>query len=454
MATLFEKMPTSQRFAFGLLSALAWIRGNALMRTVYRVMPAAVRARLNARLTERAHARLRFTRNPRWEKQPATAHLVRPVAFSGGPGVNVFGYLSGEFGLGESARLYSRSLLDANVPCSFFNIDLALPHGMKDDSFADMLGDQAPHSSNLIFVNPDFLQQAMQNAGEGHFKGRRNIACWFWELPRIPLDWSPAIAQVDAILVASRFVEDAFRAVTDKPILRVPLPYYPGPDSGLARSDLGLQSDDFIFLCMFDFHSSVARKNPQAVIEAFKQAFPERKDVRLLIKSSNGSFHEQALRDLLALTANDSRIIVRDDVIDRAHVRALIRCCDVFVSLHRAEGFGLVMAEAMGLEKPVIATRWSGNLEFMTEKNSCLVDFKLRPVRAGEYPHVPGDEWAEPDVNHAAFFMRELAADHELRGRLGAAARQTVVSRLNPQAVGKMLVEQLGTLDRMAGSTS
>ncbi len=447
-------MSADQRSAFGLLSALAWIRGNALLRMAYRIVPASLRARLNARLTEQAHARLRFARNSRWKNRPATLPLIRPTAAHGASGVNVFGYLSGEFGLGESARLYSRSLMDANMPCSFFNIDLDLPHGMDDDSFANLFGDAAPYDSNLIFVNPDFLQQAIANVGEEHFRGKCNIACWFWELPRIPLEWSPAIAQVDAILVASRFVEEAFRAVTDKPILRVPLPYYPGPDSGLTRSDLGLETEALIFLCMFDFHSSVARKNPQAAIEAFKRAFPEGEGVRLLIKSSNGNSHEQALRDLLALTADDPRIIVRDDIIDRAHVQALIRCCDVFVSLHRAEGFGLVMAEAMGLGKPVVATRWSGNLEFMDEQNSCLVDFGLRPVRAGEYPHVPGDEWAEPDVDHAARFMRQLAADHALRHRLGVAAREAVVTQLNPDAVGAKLAEQLCILGRMAGSTS
>ena len=291
--------------------------------------------------------------------------------------------------------------------------------------------------------------------GHARFEGKPRVACWFWELPQIPGEWLPAIQNVDAILVASAFVEDAFRKVTDKPIIRVPLPYYPSVDSGLTRRDFGLEEGVYQFLCMFDFHSSMARKNPLAVIDAFKRAFPTRADVRLLIKSSNGHFHQQALRELLAQTANDVRVVVRDDIIEKAHVQSLLRCCDAFVSLHRAEGFGLVMAEAMGLGKPVIATRWSGNLEFMTRDNSCLVDFELRPVRTGEYPHVPGDVWAEPDVDDAARHMKYLVEDREWAAGLGKSARESLLAQLDPYAIGMQLAEKMASVKALhAGSTT
>jgi len=296
------------------------------------------------------------------------------------------------------------------------------------------------------FVNPDYLDVALTSIGHARMQGRHVIACWFWELDVIPESWLPAIEHVDEIMVASGFLEAAFRKVTDKPILRVPIPLSERPDSGLQRTDFGLPERKFIFLCSFDFHSFVARKNPHAVIGAFRAAFPHgRDDVRLLVKSSNGHMHPDALRELIAVTGGDARVILRDEVIEAAHVHALQRCCDAYVSLHRAEGFGLGLAECMALGKPVIATGWSGNLEFMTPSNACLVGYKLVPV-AGRYPESDGAMWAEADVMDAANAMRRLADNPQGAIELGRTASRDIREHLAPERAARHLSARLREL--------
>lgn len=437
------------RSGLALLNLSAWIRQQGWMRVFYRRLPQSLRDRVSALLAARASARARFVRTPAWtcERAAVPASLTPVAPAPGAGGVNILGYIRGQFGLAESARMYARALIDAGVPVALHDIDLDLPHGWNDRSLDPWIGDATPHPVSIIFVNPDYLQPALQRIGRARLQGRRLIACWFWELERIPDDWLPAIDQVDEIMVASAFVEDAFRRATDKPILRVKLPLSEVHDSGLQRADFGLEDGKFVFLCTFDFNSWIARKNPFAVVEAFTRAFSqERDDVRLLVKSSNGFRHPDKFLHLLKAAAVDPRIVVRDEVIDRAHVNALQRCCDVYVSLHRAEGFGLGLAECMVMGKPVIATKWSGNLEFMDEGNSCLVGFRMVNVAPGEYPGGDGQRWAEADVDEAATWMRRLVDEPGLARRIGEAARNSVSRTLAPERTAAAIFERVSQL--------
>jgi glycosyltransferase involved in cell wall biosynthesis len=223
----------------------------------------------------------------------------------------------------------------------------------------------------------------------------------------------------------------------------------------LVRADFGLEGGDFIFLCSFDFNSYLARKNPLAAIEAFRRAFADRRpNVKLLIKSSNGHRHTENLRALLNAIGDDDRIIVRDEIIDRGDLGALQRCSDAYVSLHRAEGFGLGMAECMRLGKPVIATGWSGNVDFMTSVNSCLVNYRLVPVGEGEYPHYAGQYWAEPNVDHAAELMRRLVDDPEFAASIGTRAAQDIRTRLSPHAAACEIIRRIETRPSQTTSPS
>lgn len=440
-----------------MLNVSAWIRRQRWLQVIYRHFPQHLRNRASSLLASRASEHARFPRSARWDISPSGIDdlPLRASKPAGAIGVNILGYIRGQFGLAESARLYARALIDAGADVALYDIDLDLPHGWDDESLEAWIGMEIPHRVSIIFVNPDYLQPALEQIGEAKLRGGYLIACWFWELETIPAEWIDALVHVDEIMVASRFVEDAFRRVTDKPVLRVPLPLSALPDSGLERADFGLEEDKFTFLATFDFNSWVARKNPFAVLAAFREAFPEgRDDVRLLIKSSNGFRHPDRFRKLLKEVEADNRIVVRDEVIDRSHVNALQRCCDVYVSLHRSEGFGLGLAECMAMGKPVIATNWSGNLEFMDADCAALVSYRLVPVGAGEYPHGDGQHWAEAATGDAAQWMRRLADDPGAARELGNRGRQRVVQVLSQKQAADRILARLQRIeqDRIANA--
>ena len=440
-----------------LLNLSAWIRRQRWLNAIYRHFPKSLRNKLSEALASRASTQIKFPRTPNWERRVrSTASLSGEAArrreFGAAEGVNVFAYARGQFGLGESARLYVRALLAEGYPVAVYNIDIDMPHGMDDTSLDEHIGTDTPYGVNLVFINPDYLDDAIASIGRERLVNRYTIACWFWELENFPEEWLPALQIVDEVMVSSSFIRDVIRPVTDKPILHVPLPIDDVDDSGLTRTDFGLADDAFIFLNSFDFNSFLARKNPFAVIEAFRRAFADgRVNVRLLIKSSNGHRHPDKLRDLLNAAAGDPRILVRDDVIDRSDVQALQRCADVYVSLHRAEGFGLGLAECMRLGKPVIATAWSGNMEFMTPQNSCLVNYRLVPVGEGEYLHYAGQRWADPDIEHAATYMRRLADDRKFAARIGAQAAFDIRDKLSPHTAAERIIQRVKTLSQSSG---
>lgn len=433
----------------GLMSLRTWARGLPLLYALYRCLPHTWRERISRRYVEHMASRVRF---PALPPAPVPTSTASELVKEGNPaqgtqGVNLFAYFRGQFGLAEAARSYALSLIEAGYPVALNDIDIALPHGFDDATFASLLVDEAPHAIGIIFVNPDYLDAAIECIGRSKLDGRYTIACWFWELTRVPDEWLPAIDRVDEIMVASSFVEEAFRAVTRKPITRVPLPVPHHLDSGLTRSDFGLDSDDFIFLTSFDFHSWVARKNPIAAIEAFRLAFRDAPlSVKLLIKTSNGLRHPEEFSELLKFVQKDPRILIRDEIIDRQHLRSLQRCCDVYVSLHRAEGFGLGLAECMSLGKPVIATAWSGNCDFMTKENSCLVPFRLVPVGPGEYLHGENQLWAAPDIAVAAEQMRRLYLDRPFACEIGIRAAAEISHNLSTRNTANLLIGRLAQI--------
>ncbi|MDE2249315.1 MAG: glycosyltransferase family 4 protein [Xanthomonadaceae bacterium] len=432
----------------GLLNLSTWIRRQPWLRAVYRHFPSAVRMRTAQALATYVSERVRFERTPNWKRRPDPSEFESTgsavlTEFGEAIGVNIFACIRGQFGLAEGARLYARALLAEGYPVAIHNIDIDIPHGMDDASFDSHIGEILPHGVNLIFVNPDHLEQAINSIGHSRMGSRYTIACWFWELERFPDEWLPALKLVDEVMVSTGFIEAAVKRVTEKPVWHVPLPVSGGAESGLMRADFGLEEDSFVFLNTFDFNSFLPRKNPQAVIDAFRMAFGDgRQSVKLLIKSSNGHRYPSKLQELLKAADIDRRIIIRDEIIDRADVRALQRCADAYVSLHRAEGFGLGLAECMYMGKPVIATAWSGNMEFMTAQNSCLVDYKLVPVGEGEYIHHAQQRWAEPSIAHAAEQMRRLVEDREYASRLGAQAALDIRNKLSPHEVALQIIRR------------
>lgn len=432
---------------------LAWLRSQGWLRRSYHALPRPVREAGLQLLTRRLQARVRFARTAAWQEWSRKPRLQVPLDRAPGAdpvraGVNIIGYMNGQFGLAEAARSYARALIEQGVPVALRAINLGLPNARADNPLDAYVDDALPHTVSIIFVNPDYLAQALSELGEEHLRGRYLIACWFWELEQIPDTWLPSLDLVDEVMVASTFVEQAVVRVTDKPVLRVPMPLSALVDSGLQRVDFGVPDDAFVFLTTFDFSSRIERKNPEATIRAFMAAFPlERSDVRLVVKSSNGHRFPHWLKHLLALTAGDDRILIRDDVIEREHLTALQRCSDAYVSLHRAEGFGLGMAECMAMGKPVIATAWSGNMAFMDPACAALVDYTLVPVGANQYPGGEGLRWAEADIAQAATWMRRLVDEPGLAAGMGERGRKHVSDVLSGRNAARQIVIRSGEVE-------
>ena len=347
---------------------------------------------------------------------------------TGGPrerteGVNLVGYARGGLGLGEVLRRFAEAARQGGYPFSLVDFDVNLGDRGQDRRLDGWIGTDNPYPVNLFFVNADQMPFAREHFGSAFFSGKRNIGFWFWELENFPLEWQSSLELVDEVWVASRFVQSAIRARTRKTVQQVPLPIEVPLPRRFSRAEFGLPEDGFIFLCSFDFHSYAQRKNPQAAIAAFRAAFP-RGDERatLVVKSINGERMPDLKARIREAAGGDARILLMDSFLDRDRTMGLTEVADCYVSMHRAEGFGLGIAEAMCLGKPVIATAYSGNLDFTHEDNSCLVPARLVPVMPGEYPFGDGQRWAEPDVDRAAAHMRRLASNPGDARAIGQAA--------------------------------
>ena len=284
-----------------------------------------------------------------------------------------------------------------------------------------------------VHVNAPMLAYTLLRQRRTLLRGRRVVGYWAWELPTMPPDWHAGLRFVHEIWVPSRFAAAAIETIAPGRVRVVPpplglLPPLPAP---LDRLAFGLPETAVIVLVAFNLASSFERKNPLAAIAAFRAAFGNRLDRLLVLKVGNPDHFPRDFAAIRAAVACVPNIRIETRVLPAADHAALMAACDIVMSLHRSEGLGLVPAEAMLLGKPVIATGWSGNMEFMDAGSAALVGYRLVPVRDVRRVYdLPGAVWAEPDVREAMVQLRRLADDATERVALGARARKTVIARL------------------------
>ena len=340
------------------------------------------------------------------------------------PGVNIIGYFEAELGLGEIGRKLVLAAERAGIPTSTLTYT-NLAHRQEHPFDARGSGD-APYDTNIICVNAGELRKVRRQLGADMVAGRYTIGVWFWELARFPHELHHAFDFVDEVWVASEFTRAAIAAETEKPVRIVPIPLEPGAPSAVSREKLGLP-EGFLYLFSFDHFSILERKNPIGLVEAFKRAFASGEGPILLIRSTNGDRLPKSLARLEAAATGRQDIRIADGYISSEEKDAVFAACDCYVSLHRSEGLGLTMAEAMGVAKPVIATGYSGNLTFMDETNSYLVRYGMTETPPGCEPYPPGIEWADPDVDHAAELMRHVYERPEESRTVGERARSDLL---------------------------
>jgi len=365
------------------------------------------------------------------------------------PGVNLLGHFESEKGVGEGARSNLRIIQATGVPYVVNNwVD---PFSSNVESAPEMPTSKNPFQANLLTVNADqFVHFA--NTHPSYMRGRFNIGYWAWEMPEFPDEWATSFGYADEIWTPSQFTRDAVASCSPVPVKVVPHSLDPDMrvEGVVDRAKFGLGADVFVFLFFFDFHSYMERKNPLGLIEAYKNAFGDRRDVQLLIKSSHGDVHKEALSALQqACLGSNARVM--DCVLSRDDKQELMMAADCYVSLHRSEGFGLTLAEEMMLGKPVIATAYSGNVDFMSEEDSFLVPYRLITIDQTCGPYKAGYHWAQPDLEYACDLMRHVESHREEAVEKGLRAQSKIRELLHPATIGASVrdrLEELGLLSQ------
>jgi glycosyltransferase involved in cell wall biosynthesis len=359
------------------------------------------------------------------------------------PGINVSGYFRTESGVGAAVRGYVRALRHLGAPLALEDLSDLNINRAEDRTLTRFDADH-PYEVNLVCADVEQHFALLSHLGEEYFDDRYNIAIWAWELPRFPKKWYDRFAYYDEIWVGTSFVANALAPVAPIPVVRIPpvLTMVTAGSREEGRRRLGVSPGEFVFLFIFDFHSHFARKNPLAAIEAFRAAFTPSDPVRLVIKCVNGSSDPSDLKAMRA-AALGHPIFIHDGYWPAEEVRDLIAACDAYVSLHRSEGTGLTISDAMALGKPVIATDWSGNMDFMNVTNSFLVRYALVELTENVGPYQAREIWAEPSVEHAAELMRLVFEKPQEAGLRGQAAKQQIETNYSEKQVANLIRERL-----------
>jgi len=351
----------------------------------------------------------------------------------GSPGVNLVGYASYALGIGEDLRTTYAALQAADVPVAVldFASGSSLDH-RRELSLEAVIETDAPFATTLVCLTPEeFLRMLESEQGHASLPGRYVIGYWPWELPAWPRAWLPALKHVDEVWVSTNYIANALRSHTRLPLRVMPLCVEPPgqclepltPEQRLAaRHEYNFEPEATLFCFSFDLNSHLERKNPWGCIRAFQQAFPpalaggERSDVGLVIKTYAPSEAHRDWEELKRQCQLDPRIRLIETTLSRDALLALYGCCDGFLSLHRAEGFGRGLAEALQLGLDVVATGWSGNTDFCDGPLAHPVPYSLVPVPPAAYPHWPDQHWAEPDLPAAAGLIRAVVDRRQREG--------------------------------------
>lgn len=364
-------------------------------------------------------------------------------------GVNIAGYFRDESGWGSAGRRYLQAIRHTQTPVALCDLS-SITSNRSSDSDVTSFDHEHPHSVNLICVDARHHYGMMAEVGREFFDNRYNVGIWAWELARFPDELYDRFAYYQEIWVATSFIADVLGPIAPTPVVRMPpvLTNTAPASRERGRSLINAFADETVFLFIFDFHSHMARKNPGAAIEAFASAFRRDDNTRLVLKCVN----EQADPDgyaLLKSKVGAARIDILTGYWSAEDMRDLTAGCDAYVSLHRSEGTGLTITDAMALGRPVIATDWSGNTDFMDATNSLPVKYALTQIDETVGPYRKGETWAEPCVEHAAHLMRRVYENWGEATVIGQAAATRIARDYSCEAIAARVHTRLQTISAL-----
>ena len=380
--------------------------------------------------------------------------LKKFVADGTSLGFNLIGWYHGYLGIGESVRLFDRACASIGIPADNINMRLNLDGAQSKELWNKDLVKSGNQEITLIHADApqsfDVRKRHSKELSSRHYK----IGYWAWELSEFPDGWVQYASVFDEIWCPSDFCREAMCSKLPCPVITMPHSIHLDiPDIEqieLIKTRFNLPQNKFLFLFIFDINSYIERKNPFACVKAYQAACKSnlsfRNNTGIVIKLHGASTDSQHLQELIHFKEGIEGLQIINETLTRTELTALECVCDCFVSLHRAEGFGLSVAECMYLGKPVISTNWSATTEFLSMRNGCPVDFRLVQISDSVGPYTQGQYWAEPDIDHASRWMIELFDDPDLARKLGKRAQKDIEEHLSPLAIGKRYKDRLGRI--------
>jgi hypothetical protein len=363
--------------------------------------------------------------------------------------ITLIGHPWAPIGMGEQLRSHIAAL--ASVHVDFRVLDIFRFATRSDPAHAALLerreDDAVGGGIRIFHLNGDEIDNARTAFAKRGFdwNAGRNIIVPAWELPVYPAEWAEKLLVFDEVWALSGFIRDALKAAGIESHL-VGQSVEPAPGPLLPRRHFNIRESAFTLLHFFDLSSYASRKNPEAVLRLFKglRAADPFGDVQLVLKVKQGELGASDwAREFQARHALPGQLVLFDRPLDSLGVRSLIAACDCFVSLHRAEGFGRGLGEAMALGRLAVGTNWSGNTDFLTEATGVPVDYRLVPVQEGDYPHGAGQSWAEADVDDALAKLLALLRDPAKARELARRGQAAVLRSHSNRAVGLRMLERI-----------
>jgi glycosyltransferase involved in cell wall biosynthesis len=364
------------------------------------------------------------------------------------PGVELAGYLDAAVGVGEAARRYVGALRSAGIRVQECDVPLPGRDAARTDLPAGPRPAAAEVAFNLLCLNPEQMVPYLQGPHAPPREGRTTIGIWSWEVDVVPPGWREASGSLTEVWTYSRFAAERIGAQLDVPVLSFPPPLahlHAAGEMPLAPCPFELPAGLRV-LIMFDHLSTLERKNPLGAIAAYRCAFHPDDGAVLVVKSVNGQHRPDQHAAVMAAVEERPDIVVIDQTISGAERDALIAACDCYLSLHRSEGHGMPLAEAMALGKPVVATAYGGNIEFMNEANSYLVAWSPARVGLGVEHYPPDANWAAPDVEQAAVLLRSIQLEPQAARARALRGQADVRALLAPAVVGGQMRDRFREL--------